>query len=384
MKVKDNAIVALSAIFLCSSSLGIWPTQTIAFLLYSLGFLFIVGILLNDYSKAGEFRTDWFFLAVLLMLVTSSVTNLVASYRVFILLVIIFFFTPCLSSRRSFEAKVSLLRFLCCAFVFLSIINFVSYCLGYNGVVEPSNPLDFKGVMVHPMWLSPVCGISVVALLTYVWELKGIRSRLVCLALACICLFVCVAAASRSSLLATIIGVLFVLWVKIKTGKLAVRVFGVSLLLLVILFPHMDYRRMELKQEYQKEIGETSRESLWKRRLNEISDSPFLGVGVSVSISSSNERNSGRMESGGGWISIISQSGLLTFSVIVYGVLGALRLDRLILQRSFNLLLAYSVFVYLCVHSTFEGYIYTPGVNLCILFWLSFGILREYRLQRSV
>lgn len=384
MRETDNVIIALSAIFLCSSSVGIWSTQSIAFVIYSLGFLLVVGISLNDYSKSRELRTDWFFLVVLLMLVASSVVNLVASYRVCVLLVIVFFFTPCLSCKRSFEAKVGLLRSLCRIFIFLSIVNFVCYCVGYNGVVEPSNPLDFKGIMVHPMWLSPVCGISVVALLAYVWELKGIRGRLVCLVLACLCLFVCVAAASRSSLLATFIGAFFVFWVKIKNTKLAVRALGVSLLLLVMLFPHMDYRRMEAKQEYQREIGETSRESLWKSRLNEISDSPFLGVGVSVSISSTNERKSGRMESGGGWISVISQSGLLTFCVIVYGVIGALRFNKLTLQRSYNLLLASSVFVFLCVHSAFEGYIYTPGVNLCMLFWLTFGILREYRLQRSV
>ena len=39
-------------------------------------------------------------------------------------------------------------------------------------------------------------------------------------------------------------------------------------------------------------------------------------------------------------------------------------------------LLLYSAeFLFLCIHSFFEGYLYTPGYNLCFFFWLILGVI---------
>ena len=127
--------------------------------------------------------------------------------------------------------------------------------------------------------------------------------------------------------------------------------------------------------EFQKESKTTSRDGLWKKRIIEINDSPILGVGFATSGTGYNKKV-GRMESGGGWISILSQTGILGLTIILIITLRIFRRIMVIRRKKIFILYA-SILCFLCIHSFFEGYIYTPGYNLCLLFWLLIGFLTE-------
>lgn len=72
------------------------------------------------------------------------------------------------------------------------------------------------------------------------------------------------------------------------------------------------------------------------------------------------------MESGGGWISILSQTGILGLTIILIITLRIFRRIMVIRRKKF---LYYMLPFYVFMHSLFfEGYIYTPGYNLCLLF----------------
>ena len=87
----------------------------------------------------------------------------------------------------------------------------------------------------------------------------------------------------------------------------------------------------------------------------------------------------GRMESGSGWLSILSQTGLLGFfvmAVIIFKIIQRIR-RSISFHGQFQLLSA--IWIYLLLHSCFEGYILTPGYYLCVLFWGILGLLYSYQ-----
>ena len=92
-----------------------------------------------------------------------------------------------------------------------------------------------------------------------------------------------------------------------------------------------------------------------------------------------NEKVVGRIESGSGWLSILFQMGLLGAISILYIILGTIKTFKISRKSKDKKLILYeSVFVFLCAHSCFEGYILTPGYYPCILFWTILGYLTAY------
>ena len=85
-------------------------------------------------------------------------------------------------------------------------------------------------------------------------------------------------------------------------------------------------------------------------------ETPIWGVGFAVSYNALGEKKIGRMESGSGWLSILFQTGLLGFSVMLL-ILCGLRKVMIYIWKDYELLLYLFAFVYLCLHSLFEGYI---------------------------
>lgn len=134
---------------------------------------------------------------------------------------------------------------------------------------------------------------------------------------------------------------------------------------------------MVAKFERQAEYGVNSRASLFSNRLLDFEDSPILGVGFAVGYRGG-VKQIGRMESGSGWFSIVCQTGLVGLFIVLYILYKALKRNIKRVKHDDYLKLIVPVFVFLCAHSFFEGYILTSGYYLCILFWGILGILAVY------
>lgn len=131
-----------------------------------------------------------------------------------------------------------------------------------------------------------------------------------------------------------------------------------------------------MKIDAQKDRGVNSRQKIWDDRISEFEYSPIWGVGFATQLSDG-ESITGRMESGSGWLSVISQTGLLGFFSLLVIIKRAIKRWTYIKQNR-NLFLFYGVFMYLCIHSIAEGYILTAGYYLCFLFWLVLDVLVQY------
>lgn len=317
----------------------------------------------------------------LILILSISLTNLfndTFDYRFALFLLILAITAPVVKSPVLYKFKGYLIQSILLVFWAIVFSCFVCYIIGYNGPIDLEagyNPLDFKGITVHPMWLAPICGVTNIVLLYLFFRVSTKTYKIVLLLFLAISFYMSFVAASRSSLLASSLSMLCLsyFWFRKKTHFL--RILLVALVTLFIALPYMDTERMQGKMETQKDSGQTSRNELWKQRVDEISYSPILGVGFATSGIGKN-KETGRTESGSGWLAVMSQTGLLGFACLL-SVYSCAMIRLRYLREKKDLLLLSVLLLFLSVHSFFEGYIYTPGYNLCFLFWLLIGYLCE-------
>lgn len=134
--------------------------------------------------------------------------------------------------------------------------------------------------------------------------------------------------------------------------------------------------RMQAKIENGRGQKYGSRTMLFQSGLNHFKENIFLGSGFATAYYG-NKKVVGRLESGSGWLSILFQTGFIGLFIVIK-LLVRLRRSIPYIKRDYRLLLFFSCFIFLCLHSCFEGYILTSGYYLCILFWMLWGYIDVY------
>ena len=371
-------IVLLLTIGLSTTSLSIIPYSNICYIVAFLVIILIEMHILCECFQYVRFSDCKVYALFLISIFVTNSINQTFDYRFLLFVAIVFLTCPIASSLRLFLFKRLVIKYLLFVFVCISVICFICYCIGYNGSIVPSrhyNNLDFRGITNHPMWLAPICGISNIFSLFVILYEKDMYKRILFFCFLIMSFFTSVVAASRSALVASVVVMLILLWVKYNDVYTYVKMLFVIIVLGFCFSHFLDTRRIEDKMEYQQKHQVTSRDELWNARLKEFDSSPLLGIGFATS-GLGYEKETGLMESGGGWLSVLSQTGvigLLFMLMILYRSLIKLSL----LRRFPDLLLYTFILFFLCIHSFAEGYIYTPGYNLCVLFWLVIGCLTE-------
>lgn len=108
-----------------------------------------------------------------------------------------------------------------------------------------------------------------------------------------------------------------------------------------------------------------------------IVSSPIWGIGFGVTGVGENAV-SGRAETGSGWLTILSQTGLAGFVLAVLLVRRAI-LPLRMLRNNLHMALYTSLLFYLSLHTLFEAYIFQSGWYLCFVYWLTVSVLDDYR-----
>lgn len=366
----------LFAFCLLSSSLAIVPFGQV---FYSCGiFIGLIYVLTRKFTC--KFNVFSLFFGVCII---SSILSEHFSYRVWLLGGILVFMTPILSSKSIQVFRIRYIWTSLYLFPVLSLISLFCYWAGINMMALNSGDVkwDFSALFGHSMWLGAANGLSNIVILWWLLNAASRSRKLLFILWLLASIFVSVVSASRSALAASCVSMFFLLWVVSKNLKSVVKKMTIVFLLSVVLLPfyYQSADRMIAKFQYQMENQKTSRDELVDLRLTEFISSPLWGVGVAVHIDpDTGDREVGRMESGSGWLSILSQTGLLGFlvmAVMVFKIMQRIR-RSVSFHGQFQLLSA--IWIYLLLHSCFEGYILTPGYYLCVLFWGILGLLYSY------
>lgn len=377
--LENNLTYIILSFCIIASTLAIMPGGT---LLYGAGVFYIFVYLLQNFkNRTNDFKFYLFFLLAILL---SNIFNLVFDIRYFNFLFLIFVCSPLLPSSKNIFFKMRLLTVLFYVVIFFTVVNLCCYYAGINMAQELykdiANDNDFSGIMVHPMWLSAFSGLSTVVAFYFFLSTEKIMPKFGFLLLVLISILVTILGASRTALFASFIVLAIILFLYESRRKVIANYILSIAIISIVSYPIFinNSKRIQMKIDTQKERGVSSRDQIWEDRISEFEDSPIVGVGFATLLDKNGNQITGKLESGSGWLSVLSQTGLMGFLGLIIIIRKAIPKWKYIKQNK-DLSLYYGVFIYLCIHSIAEGYILTAGYYLCFLFWLVLDVLVEYR-----
>lgn len=282
----------------------------------------------------------------------------------------------------SFKSALFLLQFV----VIGSLIFFLA------GINVDSHVFD--GITTHSMLLSPISAIVIIYCTYNIYPVSSLmkkRKKIILIPFYIflfIASFVCMLlAGSRIALLGCVIGLIafftVVLRFKIKQFIKPILTFIAILICTYSLWnPYLE--AIENKNRYAIEHGSNimeSRTALWQKRIDEFKTSPVTGIGfAAVRINtldlSDYDEESGHVEPGNSWLSILSMTGILGFIAFCGIIYQSCRKLRKIYRSDVRLtaLLA-SLLCFYSVHMMAEGYVFGAGGFMFFFFWLIIGTI---------
>jgi O-antigen ligase len=126
----------------------------------------------------------------------------------------------------------------------------------------------------------------------------------------------------------------------------------------------------------------TSRDALWAERIAEFESSPIIGIGFAAHGVGAN-KVVGRNESGGSFISVLAQAGIIGIIFIAL-IWAAAIITPSRIGDDPNLILIYAGFVFFSIHCIIEGYMFQAGWYLCLIIWLIIGVMIEHKLYGDI
>lgn len=271
-------------------------------------------------------------------------------------------------------------------FVGVVIVNMYAKIIGYNLRAmtqqwEDLTDKQFSGFCDQPMWLAAAAAVSTIfcAYLVFVQDKKKRLQQYIYIILLLCSIYVTMISGSRSAFLAAMGAMCVVLYLLVKNKarliKYVISAAAVALVLSPIFLNRKTFGAMMAKQEYQEEVGRTSRDVVWADRMAEFKSSPIIGVGFGAH-GVGDQKEVSRVETGGGWISILAQTGIVGLILALSIIFKAFTPIRKIRQDN-SMICIYAAYFFFIVHSIVEGYMFQGGWYLCLIFWMVIGLLIE-------
>ena len=359
------------------------------YLYYVLWLVFILAIA-KLHARSSGLRASLTFGLIGLIMFSTVINFSMMDYR-WIMMCIILYITLCRTSYRFFHFKERFLFVSLFGYIFTGLINNYAHAIGFNfmliyGVHAGEEfTFDFSGFTNNPMWLSAACGLGMIFLSYWMNLLWGQGKRLLALLmlpLMFLTLQTLVWGGSRSALGISIGASLLLVWLSNKNVGKTIIVFFAFVALAYIATPVLmsDSHKMQSKQggmNFVDESGETSRTALWNARVEEFRSSPIWGIGFGVT-GIGDEAKSGRAETGSGWLTVLSQTGIIGL-ILALLIVKCAMLPLRLLRKNHRMALYSALLVFLCLHTMFEAYLFQSGWYLCFVFWLIVSVLDDYK-----
>lgn len=373
--LRENIYFYIISIFLLSNS--------IAFISFGRELYITSLFLIAFYAIINHRKTingGYLYLSFLFICTLSCLFNNVWDIRLLVFFLIIITFTPIVSSYKIFKFREKLLFSLLTLFPFISIVALYCYYAGINmGInLDDGTYHDFSAFFYISISLAAAVGISNVVTTWFLLKNKNKIIKILFLIILISSFFISLVSASRSALFASILAILFMIYIYSKNIKKYIYTLSVILFLSIISMPYYVQYTEKIQNKFEngenKEFG--SRTNIWRPSINEFKKTPLIGYGFAVSYTDTGKKV-GRVETGSGWLSILFQTGIIGFCCIML-ILKKIKIAFKFIRHDNKLALFFSVFIYLCLHSFFEGYILTTMLYMSLLFWLLLGYLHAY------
>lgn len=326
------------------------------------------------------------FILFIMLIVTSSFINMMLDLRLVLFSFILVLTCPVYTSLRWHLYKKRVMQNLFIGFIGVVLINLYAKLIGVNLRATVQGWADltdkqFSGFCDQPMWLAAAAAVSTIfcAYLVFEQKKKKLMQQYFYIILLLCSIYVTMITGSRSAFLAAMCAMCVVLYLLVKNKarliKYVISAAAVALVLSPIFLNRKTFGAMMAKQEYQEQTGGTSRDELWNDRMTEFKSSPLIGVGFGAH-GVGDDKEVSTVETGGGWISILAQTGILGLVLAISIIFKACTPIRKIRQDN-SMMVIYAAYFFFIVHSIVEGYMFQGGWYLCLIFWMVIGLLIE-------
>ena len=263
----------------------------------------------------------------------------------------------------------------------LGIGSFFCRFIGINfGASNQSHLIsvgNFGGLCNHSMLLGPIAGVGAIFMVKLFYQTR----KKFYLLMSILCLFSVIFSASRASLLASLVGIIVMLYKQSGTASKFMQAIVLSVILGALSFPLWEHALDDVLTKQEANVSEgsmfDSRSQKWMARLEEFEESPVFGVGF-VAVNLFNKQSmhdvdysTGTVETGSSWLCILSMTGLLgalcLFPVFINAYWTAWKSKKVSPVIVGVLTLFY-------IHMCAEGYVLAGGSFLTFILWLTVGL----------
>lgn len=341
---------------------------------------------MRKFSMRSCGKTTSFYVFVAFLWLSATI-NMVLDLRLLLFSVVLYMAAPRLSIRWHLY-KIKLLYCIFSGFGIATLANLYAKFAGINLVYIDEYSMnrvpEFAGFCSHPMWTSCAAAFSTLFFVSMAFRDEKQRSKTVkyaYFAMILVSLYVTMIAASRSAFFLSLACSLLIIWMQSKSF-VVVRNLLVVGLTAVVFAPFLmknSQAMMNKKNGLEITTKNTSRDELWSQRMEEFKSSPIWGIGFAAHGVGANKQV-GRNESGGSFISVLAQAGIIGILFIVAIWNAAILFPRQI-GTDYNTILFYAAFVFMSIHSILEGYMFQAGWYLCLIIWFVIGLMIEHKMM---
>ena len=374
--LKENLLFFLLAICIHVSPM---PLMGWTQYLYILAFAFIAIYAFENGRESYKADTFWCFIGVCCL---ASLVNVELDIRLFFFSVAIIILSPITYSLKLAVFRERLLRFLLMASPVLAIVSLYCYRNGIN-MMEYNDATgiewNFCALYGHPMFLSAIMGLSTVVSTWNALSTRNFYMKILWTLSILLSVYLTVISASRTALTASILCAAGLVIFNTKNFGRFIKYSIIIALLAMVAVPvfYEKSGRIQDKMEASSDKKYGSRSGIFDDGFEHFEKQPILGCGFAVQYRDG-KRYTGRFEAGSGWLSILFQTGIVGFCVML-GILCKIMRNIRFLRNDHNLQFFFFAFVYLCLHSCFEGYILSIGNINFMIFWLFVSVLYTYQ-----
>lgn len=353
--------------------------------LYYISFLLILNKLLK--CSAKEYGKTQLFYAFIVFLWITTIIGMALDLRLVIISTILYMCAP----RKSLQwhnYKIKLLRNIFIGFGLATIANLYAKYAGINQLSiddyarAMGRVAEFSGFCSFSMWTSASAAISSVFFINMAFRVFATQKwfKILCFGMAVLSLYIVVLAGSRSAFVLALACSL--LTIKMQSNKFS-SLLKNMIIVAIAVFAFTPFIMNNSKAMFQKKnafeitVENTSRDALWSQRIAEFKSSPLIGIGFAAHGVGENKRV-GRNESGGGYISVLAQTGIVGSIFILAIMCSAIMFPHRIGANP-DTILAYCIFIFMSIHTIVEGYLFQGGWYLCLIIWLIIGVMIEHK-----
>lgn len=378
---QENKYELITTFFIFTNLFPAWFPQWMYYVAFAM-----IWMKFARFEKVSHPKTRLFW-GLIVFLWLTTIVNGMLDLRLVIFSVILYLFKPT-GSVELHQYKMKLMKTIYWGFGIVTLANFYAKRAGIN-MKQGAEWMElhrgfseFSGFATHPMWTSCAAAISTTFFVSLAFRKTDMKSwqRYGCYGMILISLYITMISASRAAFFLSLACSALIIWLQTEKITAFMRnalIVGFTVLFFAPILIDNATAMLNKKNALEVTTENTSRDALWAERMAEFNSSPIIGIGFAAHGVGA-QKTVGRNESGGGFITVLAQAGVVGALFIALIWIAATVLPMKVGGNP-DVILIYSSFVFFSIHSIVEGYMFQGGWYLCLVIWLIIGVMIEHK-----